>query len=167
MKKAFLKLICISVMCLLFVQSFPVVHASSDEAVMGSMYLVSQYTEQVSEDLFIDFFVYEDCVTSRGSVYQKTGKKTAVGRNANGIATWTFSVTGVFTVTQGAGAVCTSAVSSYEIYDSNWFFNGATCRTSGNQAIGNAEFIKKILSINMATETCNVVLTCDANGNLS
>ena len=162
-----IRTVCLCMALLILLQPFSTAHAFAGQTETEQLRLVAQTTERVSEDLLLDIFVYEEVTAARGTAFQQNGTKTVVGRKNDGTELWSFTVSGTFAVNQGVSAVCTSAVSSYEIYDSNWHFNGATCRTSGNQAIGDAEFIKKLLGIKVETETCHVVLTCDSNGNLS
>lgn len=161
-----IKMACLCMALLILLQPFSTAYAFSGQTETEQLRLVARTTERVSEDLLLDIFVFEEVATAR-TAPQKTGTKTVFGRKNDGTVLWSFTVSGTFAVNQGVSAVCTSAVSSYEIYDSNWHINGATCRTSGNQAIGDAEFIKKLLGIKVETETCHVVLTCDSNGNLS
>lgn len=131
------------------------------------MRLISMSVKQISNDLYLEISVFEDHLTARGSTNQVSGVKTVAGRSSKGTILWEFTVSGTFLVNQGISAVCTSSLISYEIYDDHWNLNSGTGSTSGNQAIGNGEFVKKLLGIQVETRNCHVVLTCDANGNLS
>lgn len=46
-------------------------------------------------------------------------------------------------------------------------FKRGSAYASGNQAIADAEFYRKLLGIKVEIKFCHIVLTCDANGNLS
>lgn len=167
MNNRHIKGFCLALSVLLVLHPFFTVGASESSAETQNMVLVSQTTEQISDDMYIEISVYEESIVSRASEFEKDGVKTYRCRTQDGEIIWTFSVKGIFIVNQGVSAVCTSSVSSHEIYNNNWHFSGSTCRASGNQAIGDAEFIRKLLGITVETETCHVVLTCDVNGNFS
>ncbi len=139
----------------------------SANAAEESPILVSEIVEQVGDGLYLTISVYEFQANTRTSTLQKSGYAEHILRDSNYNPLWKYTVSGTFTVNPGVSAVCTAAVGSYEIYNSNWHFNGASAYTSGNQAIADAEFYKKILGIKVETRSCHVVLTCDANGNLS
>ena len=129
--------------------------------------LVSETVEQVGDGLYLTISVYEHQTKTRSSTFQKSGSKVCAASDSIGNVLWKYTLRGTFTVNQGVSAVCTTAVGSHEIYNSNWHFNGDSTYASGKQAIADAEFYKKILGIKVETKSCHVVLTCDANGNLS
>lgn len=163
MAKYFLKSCCLFIVVLvLFFTVFP-----SANAAEGSPILVSETVEQVGDDLYLTISVYEFQTDTRSSTFQKSGSKVYAARDSNGNVLWKYTISGIFTVNQGVSAVCTTAVGSHEIYDSNWHFNGDSTYASGKQAIADAEFYKKMFGIKVETKSCHVVLTCDANGNLS
>lgn len=131
------------------------------------MVLVSESVQPLSDGSYILTAVYEEAVRARAASYSKNGSKQSTYYNASGNALWKFTVEGIFTVNPGVSSVCTSATYSYDIYNTNWIYNRATSYYTGNQAIGEAEFIRKLLGITVERETCTLTLTCDKNGNLS
>lgn len=163
MVKYFLKSCCLLVIVLtLFSTIFPSVHAAEEPPI-----LVSETVEQLGDGLYLTISVYEFQTNTRSSSSQKSGSKVYIARDSNGNVLWKYTLRGTFTVIQGESAVCTTAVGNHEICNSNWHFNGASAYISGNQAIADAEFYKKILGIKVETKSCHLVLTCDINGNLS
>lgn len=129
--------------------------------------LVSKTTEFLADGSYVLIAIYENSVQTRSSTYKKYGSKAYTFYNASGEALWKYTVDGVFTVNIGVSAVCTTSVHNYEIYNSNWSCSSANSYASGNQAISNGEFVKKLLGITVERESFQVVLTCDSNGNLS
>lgn len=133
----------------------------------AEMIPVFETTEYLSDGSYIRISVWEEPVLSRAGSYRKTGSKSYVLHNASGESQWKFTLTGTFTINPGVSSVCTSATYSYDIYNTNWIYNRATSYYTGNQAIGEAEFIRKLLGITVERESFQIVLACDKNGNLS
>ena len=104
---------------------------------------------------------------TRATTYTKTGSKYYILRNKNGAELWRFTVHGTFSVNSGVSSTCTGVSHSISITEDAWQNESASTSRSGNQAIGDATFIKKLLFITVETKGCHVVLTCDSNGNLS
>ena len=129
--------------------------------------IVSEHTQQVSDDTYVTDTIYEEPVYARASTYTKQGARVYTLRNSNGEALWQFTVQGTFSVTTGVSATCTNVTHSYEIYSTSWKNVSASSYRSGNSAYGNAEFNRKLLGITVETKGCSLVLSCDANGNLS
>lgn len=146
----------------LFSTILPSVHAADKSPI-----LVSETVEQLEDGLYLTISVYTYQTSARSSTLQKSGYKEYVLRDPSDNSLWKYTVSGMFTVNPGISAVCTASVGNHEIYNSNWYFNGASAYTSGNQAIADAEFYKKLLGIKVETKSCHIVLTCDENGNLS
>ena len=67
----------------------------------------------------------------------------------------------------GVSASCTKSSYSYSITNKAWELKSASATRSGNKAIANAEFIKKLVFVTVDTFDANIVLACDSNGNLS
>lgn len=156
--------ICWILTVLLTLSAFSI-SASAENGV--KMVPVTETTEYLSDGSYIRISVWEEPVLSRAGSYQKNGSKSYVLHNASGEPQWEFTLKGIFTVDPGVSSVCTSATYSYDIYNTNWIYNRATSYYTGNQAIGEAEFIRKLLGITVERETCTLTLTCDKNGNLS
>ena len=129
--------------------------------------LISRTVEVQPDGSSIEILLYQSPVYTRGNSYSMSGSKVYNSTNAAGEVQWTFRVTGVFKVVEGSSVYCTSASHSYSIVNNNWNFVSGSSYKSGNKAIGNAEFNRKVLGIVVETDTCTVTLTCDANGNLS
>lgn len=105
--------------------------------------------------------------TARATTYQMSGSKAYIDYNQNGEELWRFTVNGTFTVNEGVSATCTAATYTISITNTAWSNKSASAYASGNQAIGDATFIRKLLGITVETRDCHVVLTCDEYGNLS
>ena len=108
----------------------------------------------------------ESSASARSASYTKSGLKHYTFYDQNKKELWRFTVHGTFTVNPGVSATCTESSYSITIYDDTWKNDLASVYHSGNQAIGHAIFIKKLLFFTVDTQDCNVILTCDANGNL-
>ena len=106
-------------------------------------------------------------LTTRATSYSKTGSKNYTLKNSSGGVLWTFTLKGTFTVNTGSSATCTSTSYSTSNLASGWELDSASTYASSNKAIGDATFKHKTLFITTDTKSCHVVLTCDANGNLS
>lgn len=99
--------------------------------------------------------------------YITDGTKTYTYKNSSGTTLWWYNLHGNFRVTTGSSAVCTSALESYSIQEDGWSLKESSTSKSGNKAMGNATFIKKVLFITAETKNISLTLTCDKNGNLS
>ncbi|MBE5949676.1 MAG: hypothetical protein E7261_11755 [Lachnospiraceae bacterium] len=130
--------------------------------------IVSESTRILDNGMILSIVITESTTPiSRIPTYTRSGSKYYLLRDSDGAEVWRFTVTGVFTVTTGVGATCTSATYSTSISDDAWKVDSASAYASGNQAIGNATFVRKVLFITTETMDCDVTLTCDANGTLS
>ena len=99
--------------------------------------------------------------------YLKAGAKHYIFSDEDHNELWRFTVHGTFTVDPGVSATCTKDSFDFSISDDSWHNESASSYHSGNQAIGDAIFIRKILLLTVGTQTCHVTLTCDSNGNLT
>lgn len=79
---------------------------------------------------------------------------------------WSVTLSATFSYT-GSSATCTSASTSYKIYDSAWKVKEATASRSGRTATG--DFLVKKYWLGIITKTVPLTLTisCDNNGNIS
>lgn len=109
----------------------------------------------------------ETSIMPLATTFTKTGSKVYSARNPDGVIMWQFTVHGTFSVNSGVSATCTAASHSINIVEDAWQNQSASTSRSGNKAIGNATFIKKLLFITVDTKDIQVTLTCDSNGNLS
>ena len=162
MKKILLLLLCSTFFFLTIVtpaQAASPVHDSRN---------VSDYIETLDDGSYFHVVISEDINTSFArSALTKSGSRTVTYHVADGTAVWQFTLNGTFQFTPGVSSSCISGSYSINIYDSSWENTSASSSTSGNQAIGNATFIKKVLFITTQTENVSVALACDSYGNLS
>ncbi len=93
------------------------------------------------------------------------GKVSSLYDN-DGTTLWTVKLTATFTY-NGTTATCSSASTSYTIYDDVWKVKSATATKSGNKATGNFTVKKSFLGIPIATKDVTVTLTCSPNGTVS
>lgn len=133
--------------------------------------VVSQETINV-DGYEITVSVFEEIDSPNGiapfaTTYEKSGKKSYTAKNSDGETLFSFTVHGTFSVNSGVSATCTKSSYSYSISNSAWELKSASASHSGNKAIGDGEFIKKILFVKVDTLNAHVVLTCDSNGQLS
>lgn len=130
-------------------------------------YLVTSVTYDYNADgSYLEVITsVEPNLASATGIYAKSASKAYNLYNSDGEKLWSFYVHGTFTVNPGVSATCTSTSYSTDIAASNWHLDGASTYASGNQAIGDATFIHKLLFITIETRTARVVLTCDSNGN--
>lgn len=130
--------------------------------------IVSEEVEYFADGSSVTITVYEDVsAAAMRSVYSKSGSKTYTARNSSGEVIWKFIVKGTFSVNAGVSATCTNASYSTSNLASGWSLKEATAKKSGNTAVGDATFNHKTLFVVTDTKSCHVVLSCDANGNLT
>ena len=142
------------------------ISAVSDETI--SKTLISETVEYSEDGSSITISVYEDSAPmTRATTYSKSGSKTYTARNSDGDIQWKFTVQGVFSVTEGSSSSCTSSKYSSEIVDDAWSLKTASASKSGNKAIGDATYQRKVLFITTSTENPHIELKCDTYGNLS
>ena len=96
----------------------------------------------------------------------KSGTKTKSGYDNSGNLDWQIVLKGQFSYT-GSSATCTSATITVNIYDDAYHKDSSSATKSGNTARGSATIKRKVLGITISTDTYNLTLSCDSNGNLS
>lgn len=139
----------------------------AETADVAAEVVVSETTEFFEDGSSLTVTVTQEAgVMPYGSVYSRSGSKTYVFRNADNEEVCSFKLHGTFSVNSGVGATCTSTSYTTSITDTAWQVDSASSYASGNQAIGDASFVKKWLGIKFDTKSCHVVLTCDGNGTL-
>ncbi len=162
----------IAVLSLIFLSAMPAVHAEGlNPASPSTPEFIKEETFQ-KDGLYITVSLYEGKTLIKenmpfSNTYEKSGWKTYTATNADHETLFTFTVHGTFSINPGVATTCTKSSYSYTIVNSHWELEKASSFCSGNQAIADADFIKKILSITVETYNAHVVLTCDANGNFS
>lgn len=130
--------------------------------------IISETTEYFEDGSSVTIIVAEESTAlTRASIYSKSGSKHYVFSDKDDNELWRFTVHGTFTVNPGISVTCTKDSYSIDISDDTWHNESAATYHSGNQAIGDAAFVKKFLFIPVDTINCNVILSCDNNGNLS
>lgn len=96
----------------------------------------------------------------------KRGNKTYIYKNSDGVEQWRAVLYGTFTYT-GTSSTCTASSCSVTTSNSNWYEVSKTIGKSGSSATAELVMGRKLLGITVDKETVNMILTCDANGNLS
>ncbi len=166
MKKTLLSIAC----CLITLCTLTLKTPIQAEAALqsSSSQVISDYIETLEEGSYFRVTVLEDVSTSISrSTQTKSGSKYVTFYDADDNALWTFTVYGTFEYTPGANATCISSSYSVNIYDDSWENTLATSSTNGNQAVGDATFIKKVLFITTHKENVRLILSCNAYGTLS
>lgn len=144
------------------------ISARAEENAISQEEIVYETSEYFADGSSVTIIVTEESTAvAQASVYSKTGSKHYIFFNKDKVEVWRFSVHGTFTVNPGISSTCTEDSYSIVISDDTWKNEAVSTYHSGNQAIGDATFIKKVLFINVDTQNCNVVLSCDSNGSLS
>lgn len=161
----------IAIITLIVFCAIPTVHAEKIDNVSLGQELINE--EIIEKDgLYITISTFEDKkatnnVSPFSNTYEKSGKKTYTAKNADKETLFSFTIHGTFSVNSGVSASCTKSSYSHSITNNAWELKTATAKRSGNKAIGDGEFVKKLLFVTVETFNANVVLTCDSNGNLS
>lgn len=95
---------------------------------------------------------------SGSSVYRYYGN--------NGDLEWTATLSATFTY-DGSSATCTSSSCSVSVSNSAWYVISKSSDESGNTATGTVTMGYKTLGITTNKKTIDLILSCDADGNLS
>jgi ABC-type Na+ efflux pump permease subunit len=92
---------------------------------------------------------------------QKTARKTANYKNAQGAIMFSVTVTGTFTYT-GSSSTCTKSVAK----NTNWKISSKSASKSGNKATAKAIAKRYVDGVAVETQNCTVTLICSSNGSL-
>lgn len=84
----------------------------------------------------------------------------------DGSMDWKAVLRGTFLYT-GTNATCTYSACDVTIYDSAWYTISKSPAMKGNKATCDLMMGRKVLGITVSKVPVSMVLTCDANGNLS
>ena len=163
--KRSISFICCIMLVLSCISFAPRANASEAEQ-SNAQVLINQTVEHLEDGSMIITSVYEDVVSSRSNLYNKSGHKERAYRDAKGNILWTLTVYGEFRIIEGASVTCISAACSSEIYDPNWSCTRKSAAPSGNQAVANGVFEMIVLGIAISRQEVNVTLSCDPYGNL-
>lgn len=133
-----------------------------------SAIVLHQQTEYFEDGQYV--IISLQYITPYSSGFSRTSqtlsaKKTYTGYNQDGEALWSFILYGDFSVETGVSSQCIRSSYSTNIYNSSWNVDSASSYTTGNMAVGDATFEKKLLFITTDTKSCHVELSCDINGN--
>lgn len=164
MKK--LGLIFLSIVLLLSFCTFP--YGVNAQVAENAEQIISETVEMLEDGYYVKTIVAEEIstMTTRATT-TKSGSKAFVLYNNSDEELARFTVKGTFSVNSGVSATCTASSYTTSISNNAWSVKSASATKSGNQAIGDVVFIKKVLFVTTNTREAHVVLTCDKNGNLS
>ena len=112
---------------------------------------------------YIVVTVVESGLRSSGT---RSGQATYDYYDSDGVCGWTAALTGTFTYT-GSSATCTASDCNVTIYDSAWYTVSKSVSKSGNSATADLTMGKKLLGVTITKVPLELILSCDANGNLS
>ncbi len=96
----------------------------------------------------------------------KTATKKETQYDSDGSLDWQILLRGTFTY-NGTTSVCTASTVTVNIYDTAYSKDSSSATKSGNTAYGSATIKRKVLGVTIATNTYNLTLSCDKDGNLS
>ncbi len=166
MKKIFLSMACSLLILFSIIISTPIQANASIQR--SDSQVVSEYIETLEDGSYFHVIITEEATSSLSRSTQTiSGSKHTTFHDSNGTALWKFTVYGTFQYIPGSSAGCVSSSYSINIYDNSWENSYANASKSGNQAIGDATFKKKVLNITTNIEDVHLVLTCSAYGTLS
>ena len=94
---------------------------------------------------------------------QKTARKTANYKNAQGAIMFSVTVTGTFT---GSSSTCTKSVAEASSKNTNWKISSKSASKSGNKATAKAIAKRYVDGVAVETQNCTVTLICSSNGSL-
>lgn len=142
-------------------------------AVMVLQFPVMTKADSMGEKISVEYFedgtyveTYIEQLLVAARTKTKTGKKTKVGKSANGEKLWSVTVTGTFSYGNGTSK-CTNAQVSTETYDSQWKKYSSSASKSGSTAKADAVFKKYSNAIMKDTVSASVSLKCNSTGQLS
>lgn len=165
MKKIFMSVACSLLTLFAFTVSTPVQAMATLQ--VPNPPIVSEYIETLEDGSYFHVIITEDASSISRSTQTISGSKYTTYHDSNGTALWTFTIYGTFQFIPGSSAGCVSSSYSINIYDSSWENSYASASKSGNQAVGDATFKKKVLLVTTNIEDVHLVLTCSAYGTLS
>ena len=97
---------------------------------------------------------------------QVSGRKQRAYYGDDGTLLWKAVLSGTFRYT-GTTATCTYSACDVTIYDSAWYTVSKSPAMLGNKASCELTMGRKVLGVTVSRVPVSMVLTCDANGNLS
>lgn len=129
--------------------------------------VVNETVEYLEDGSYIVTTITEELNSSVArATNTKTGTKKSTLYNSNDEPMVVLKLTATFNYT-GSSATCTSASTSYTVYNDNWKVTSATATKSGNKATGNFTSKRYTLLIPVQTINSTVTITCSNSGTLS
>lgn len=165
------QLLClVIVICIVILLPIPVFGSAADMQTTGTedFEIIYQTIEWLDDDTYQVITLAQNTTPSYSpfrATSSTSGSKTCTAYNSSHEKLYEFSVIGSFTYT-GSSSSCTSAAISEVIYLSSWSVESKSSSKSGNSAIGNWTFIRKMLFIIVETQEPSLTLSCDKNGDL-
>lgn len=126
--------------------------------------VVSSTVEYFEDGSYLVTTIEEQPTLTRAST--KSGSKSSKYYDSDDELQWVVTVKGTFSYT-GSSATCTSASTTYSIYDTSWKVTSATATKSGRTATGKFTVKKYVTFIPMITRNATVILSCSNSGTLS
>lgn len=112
---------------------------------------------------------YLETITAGGNtrtIVPISGSRTYTYYSSDDVKQWAATLNGTFIYT-GTTAVCTVSDCSVAIYDDSWYVESKTAERNGATATATVVMGYKVLGITVSKKTCNLILSCDKDGNLS
>lgn len=111
--------------------------------------------------------ISESSISPLATAKTISADRVATLKDSDGITQWKYTLYGTFSYVYGVSSTCTKASYTQEIYDSDWKFSDGAATKSGNVAIGNGLFSRKILFVVTQKYNIDISLTCDIYGNIT
>lgn len=112
------------------------------------------------------YFTIDIHVVQSRSTNIASGSKTYTYHDSDGTTAWKAVLNGTFSYT-GSSATCTASTCNVTTYDSAWYTVSKSSSKSGNSATAAVTMGKKLLGVTITKVPVDMILSCDANGNLS
>lgn len=113
-----------------------------------------------------DYITVELTMAETRASNTKVARKTYTYYGSDNAEDWRAVLWGNF-IYNGTTVTCNAAGCDVTITDTAWYIVSKTAGPSGSAAVGSLTMGKKLLGITVATETVNMRIDCDANGNFS
>ena len=156
MRKRFVSIISVLLLCTLFVTSVSAIDTSSSERIVASTRIELENGCYVVEEITENAALIQTRATS-----SKTGSKTSTYYDGNNTKLFAVKVTGSFSYT-GSSSWANSSAATVSIYDSSVSYVSKSASYSGNTATATGKVWSSPVYL---SRTVN--LSCDQNGNLS
>lgn len=129
--------------------------------------IISQTTEYFEDGSYIvTILTIEDENTTTRATSAKSGSKTITIYNSHDEKLVELKLTATFNYT-GSSAICTNAVATYTLYNSNYGVTNSSGITAGNKGIGNFTVKQYFVGIPIRIMEHTITITCSSTGVLS